>query len=132
MRDIKESFNYLRCIRFWIRISRRVQVALLITHIHHLQQLSILYILHTLTHILVFNKSFSLTNLDSKTLHGAARCAHVTGYLDEFLLFLVYLLTFATRENFLDQLLYYVVVHRVCIDMTTELMEVSTLHKNIE
>lgn len=38
--------------RFWfVMLSVRVQAALLITHIHHFQQLRVLHILHKHTHI---------------------------------------------------------------------------------
>ena len=40
----------------------------------------------------------------------------------------MYLFTFARRENFLHQFLHRVVVNCVRIDVTTELMEISTLH----
>lgn len=48
-------------------------------------------------------------------------------YLYELLAFLLDLLTFAWWENLLNQLLYCVIVHCVCIDMTTELVEVPAL-----
>lgn len=53
-------------------------------------------------------------------------------YHNKFLLFLVYLFTFARRENLLDQSLYCVVVNCVCVDVTTELMEVPPLHIKIQ
>lgn len=49
-------------------------------------------------------------------------------YLYKFLLFLVYLFTFARGEDFLRQFLHSVVVHCVGIDVTTELVKVPSLH----
>lgn len=48
-------------------------------------------------------------------------------YLYELLVFLLDLFTFTWWENLLNQLLYCVIVHCVCIDMTTELVEVPAL-----
>lgn len=52
---------------------------------------------------------------------------HNVSYPHELLLFLVDAFTFALREYFLDQPLHGVVVHRVCIDVTTQLVQVFTL-----
>lgn len=48
-------------------------------------------------------------------------------YLHKLLVFLLDLFAFARWENLLNQFLHCVVVHCVCIDVTTELVEVPTL-----
>lgn len=48
-------------------------------------------------------------------------------YLCKLLVLLLDLLTFTRWENLLNQLLDGVVVHRVCVDMAAELVEVPAL-----
>ena len=49
------------------------------------------------------------------------------GYLNEVQLFLVDLSALAGWEHLLHQLLHRVVVHRVCVDVAPELMQVAPL-----
>lgn len=72
-----------------------------------------------------------------QTVRLIARIHHlqqlrVFNILQQFLLSLVYLFTFAWRENLLYQSLDCVVVDSVRVDVTTKLMQVPTLHTNVE